>query len=271
MDAAQIPPVNRLDCLPFKAECPFNLLRLELKQIMRQKGKHPIVDAGMQLRTNLNAGIPVPNIKTHINTDGNGIILLDKRKPKILEHVLKQYFVSKEYEENTDYVKCIAWTNARVKKLNQIVRSLLFKNTTDTYVIGESLIANKALFNRVIVERGRNTYINYAIKATTSDEFIVKHVSTIERTFKERGNKTLFSNFNITLKFWQLQCKTKGNSNITLFCIHPDDVEKYKKHMREAYNIAKKERTSETWTNYYNILKWHDDVVYNYAITAHKS
>ena len=265
-DPAQIPPVNKIDCLPFSDDTGgFNMLTLELKEIMRQKKGNSIVKASFTLRDNLSVEQPIANLISHVNKSGDGIIRINAQTQRshVREHV-EEYFRSKEYQNNPDHVKVIAWRNKTVQYMNSVIREVIHGKEAAAYEVDEHLVANGPVFSRIFEERYNN--YKYHISYQTSDEFIIEEVTVVERTFSEKYRDA--PPIEWTGKFWELKLKDRYDS---LYVIHEDSAEDYKKLISKARSEAMSSKKKSYWVNYFNIRKWSDNVVYNYAITAHKS
>jgi exodeoxyribonuclease-5 len=116
-DPCQIPPIGKLDCLPFSEDPGFDLQILELTEIMRQKGTNAIVDCSMIIRKSINNPQVLPGLKTDLNDKEDGIIVIDGKNPEErqgVKEILKTYYTSEAYKNNSDYMKTIAWTNNKV-------------------------------------------------------------------------------------------------------------------------------------------------------------
>lgn len=268
MDPCQIPPINRTDCLAFSKKCPVNALSINLTEIMRQKGDHPIIEAGMILRENLTDPTPLKNFINRINEEGSGILVMDFVNSKQeARNIIKRYLTSPEYAKHADYFKIIAWTNKAVTNLNTVARELLFGKNVPRFVVGEHLVANKALFSRSAHPKYKD--MQYTVKATTSEEFIVLETEIIMKQFAEKG-PSLFERVDQTFKMWKLKVQYK-NSHMILNVIHEDSLADYNTFLNSLKNDAKVKKTAPYWMLYYTAVKWNDDVLYNYAISAHKS
>jgi nucleoside-triphosphatase THEP1 len=267
-DPCQIPPVNNTDSLPLTTRCKDNLLRLELTEIMRQKGSHPIVDVSVAIRKNLTSVYPV-KISTRLNDAGNGIIhICGKTNRKMTRNIIAKHLTHPSYQDSPDYFKIIAWTNVVVNSLNNICRDTLFGQNIQRFMVGDKIVANKALFNKV--DLGRSIGNKWIVKSTTSEEFIVRDVTIRNITYKESIPGNFFATVQETFKFWVLTCSSY-NGSVTINVIHEDDAELYKQLLTKLKNSAKSKKDKTLWALYYDVVKWNDNISYNYAITAHRS
>ena len=268
-DPCQIPPIKQTSSFIFSSKCDLNILDLELTEMMRQKGEHPIVDLSVEIRKNLTSAFPVGRLVTKINDNGDGIVHIDgKRNRKQMLEIISKFFKCSSFEQSSNYVKIIAWRNATVKSLNGIVRESLFGKNLPRFVVGDRIIANKALFVRSYNRNFNAT--TYTIKANTSDEFVIMSVNVQDIHFKEITKYNLFSAIDVTLKCWIIKARN-GISTIDICVIHEESVKEYQELLTDLKNTAKKKKDALYWSVYYNVVKWSDDINYNYAISAHKS
>lgn len=151
-DPAQIPPVGKPDCIPFRDELlkMYGIKTLELKTIMRQKGDNPIIDTSVLIRTDLENPYIDTGIESKLNDKGEGIEFLNLNSPLIRESfndILSTYFNSEEFKEDPEYSKIIAWRNKTVEKMNQLVRKVIYGDDSlgSKILIGEKLIANNPI------------------------------------------------------------------------------------------------------------------------------
>ena len=273
-DPCQIPPVNKEHCLPFMDDCPFDFLKLELTEIMRQKGDNPIIDYSMTIRNNLIKPHPISQLKTIVTSDGKGdgvIYINGKTQRSRVRQLIEIYYKDANYIDNADFIKVIAWRNKTVAYLNNVIKEVIYGDQKRRFNIGDKLVANKPLFNR---EKWKGKMMfggwNYTIKSNTSDEFVVEKIDIITMTFSEQHRSSPRVNFDG--KFYKLSCKrTAGNQIITLYVIHEDSEKEYQETLRDLKTAAIDSRQQDTWIMYYNAMKWSDNITHNYAITAHKS
>jgi exodeoxyribonuclease-5 len=268
-DPAQIPPVNRVDCIPFKEQVEFTFKQAELKEIMRQTGEHPVIDASFLIRNNLKKTQPIMHLETNLNDEGKGIVYIPNTPEgrKGVRPILDQYFNCEEFKKDADYAKVIAWRNVRVAYLNTIIRELLFGKEVDAYVPGEKLVANGAIFEE---QKGNKRWgAKWIVSINTSEEMEVEEVQIVTQKFAE-GSYQLYA------KVYQCKVKifsaTEGKF-ITDYIkiIHEDAKEDYQTLLKQAKGLAVNARDKSAWVAYYNMIKWSADVAYNYAITCHKA
>lgn len=263
-DPAQIPPVGKPDCIPFRNELlkTYEIITLELKNIMRQKHGNPIIDTSILIRTDLEN----PNINTGIenklNESGEGIEFLNLNSSSIKEsfqEILSSYFKSREFQEDSEFSKIIAWRNKTVEKMNQLVRRVIYGNKSigQKILLGEKLIANNP-----IIEMSQ-------ILFNTNDEFSVNK-------FEIKKKRVKIGSKEGELKYYETGVTFLNDEDqlITYFIdiLHEDSESYFFVLANELKKIAiEKKGREKSWIKYYEFIRKFADVSYAYAITAHKS
>jgi exodeoxyribonuclease-5 len=268
-DPAQIPPVNQEHCLPFHDDNPDKLLKLELTEIMRQKGENPIIDLSFQIRENLEQKNPIGTIHSDVNIFDQGVLVLDsKLDRKSLRPLINELYNHPSYIKNPNFIKTIAWRNKSIDYLNSIIREEVYGKNLDRFVKGEKLIANQALFSE-------GEYGNMELKANTSTEFEIYNVKVQPHKFKiyEFGKKTgMFPTYVFDCEIYKISAKIEGDGKpITIRVITEEYMEAYNTFCNTLKAAAKVARNSKLWIDYYTACKFNHNVSYGYAITAHKS
>jgi hypothetical protein len=269
-DPAQIPPVGKKDCIPFQEKSNFNFKKGELKQIMRQVGEHPVVDASFVLRNNLELDQPIPRLSTNLNNNDAGIIFIDSNKERAkVKPILKEYFSDKKFKDNANYMKVIAWRNTTVNTMNKIIRELIYGEDVSQFTKGEKLVVLKPIFEKSEYA-SLHRYGGWSIAFNTSDELTVIKKEIISKKMKGvQGDDYL-------LKFWKLNVRYYDHHEQ---CWMNNDIQVINKEhtapwlaLVDTYKKAAiKSKQKADWSKYYNVLKYSANVAYNYAITAHKA
>jgi DNA replication protein DnaC len=277
-DPAQIPPINKEHCSPFREVCPYNLRKLELTEIMRQKTGNPIVDASMTLRSNLHEQLPLgsPENLTKLDAEGNGIKRIHAKDERpMVRQTIDKYFNDPKAKSNGEFIKIIAWRNKSVEYLNDVVRQCLYGEDKKVWNVGDKIVANKPLFRR---DKSNWNGYQYIIKGHTSDEFVIKKIEKVYREFSE-GFKTS-PTINFEGNYWKLTVSpekyaseemTGPENDKVIYVLHNDSIDEFNEILIELNGIAKNSYNKDSWVMYFNMLKWSDNVMHNYAITAHKA
>lgn len=276
-DPAQIPPVNKDDAIPLLATGRdlHNIEAYELERIMRQTGDNKILDTAYQIRNNrYQPGDPILNRITN-----NDVVFCSSNDPDDKEFFgqeMLKYFDSKEFAEDPNYCKTIAWTNKTVNAFNGFIRRKIFKTKTpDTFMPGEKLIADQPIID------------GFDIIFQTSDEFEVVETQRKSDTWIDPGKSgaedfleqmemtdimeeaTLKKKNGIVLHYWDTLVKAKdlvdGSEYEKRIKILDPDSEKQLGWILSKLIKMRMFEDFEAWRDKYAKVK------YNYAITAHKS
>lgn len=263
-DPAQIPPVGKPDCIPFRTELSteYGIKTVELKKIMRQKEGNPIIDTSILIRNDLQN----PSVKTgtlsRISDKGEGIEFLNLNSPEIREKfplILDTYFNSTRFKEDPEYAKIIAWRNKTVSTMNNLARKVIYgeDSLNSKILIGEKLIANNPIIE------------NNEILFNTNDEFSVVG-------FKIKETKFKMDEEYLPMKYYETGVSFIGDDGKELIfyidILHESSEGNFQTMANYLKNNAiEKKGKEKTWIKYYEFLRRFADVSYAYAITAHKS
>ena len=271
-DPAQIPPVGRPDCIPFREELAagYRIKTLDLKQIMRQKKDNAIIESSVAIRSELGRSKNPVEPVTKLNEKGEGIEFLNLNIPetrKGFSEILRRYFVTEEFKKDSEYAKIIAWRNKTVATMNDVIRKVIYGDEAlgSKILVGEKLIANNPIIQ------------NESIILNTNDEFSVDSftISSDDLRYKVSDHPDA-DPFPITLKYYETTVSYLDDEDetirVNIQILHEDSEEDFKK----LANILKlraieKRGKDKSWLVYYNFLRKYADVNYGYCITAHKS
>lgn len=271
-DPAQIPPVGRPDCIPFRDELldGYRIKTLNLRQIMRQKEGNPIIESSVKIRKNIgnqNVGITPTN---KINVVGEGIEFLNLNSPESrssFRTILEKYFKTDKFKEDSEYCKIIGWRNKTISSMNDLVRKVIYgeEALSSKILIGEKLIANSPILEK-------DTII-----FNTNDEFTVEsfEVESEDLRFKVSDHPD-DDPYPISLKHYEtLVSYLDEDEDLvrrTIRILHEDSEEEFKKlaNVLKLRAINKKGK-DKSWLVYYNFLRRYADVMYGYSITSHKA
>ena len=270
-DPAQIPPVGRPDCIPFREELAdfYKINTIQLKKVMRQKDGNSIIDVSVKIRSDLGSTNQVAP-ENLINSKGEGVEFLNLNDDDIrkgFSKILEGYFKTKEFEKDSEYAKIIAWRNKTVASMNSLIRKVLYgdESLSSKILLGEKLIANTPIID------GEMIVFN------TNDEFTVERfeVKSKDHRFKisDDPDDELFG---ISLKYYSTTVSYLDEDDDlqrkTISILHEDSENDFNK----LANILKlrairKAGKDKTWIQYYNFIRRFADVNFAYCITAHKS
>jgi exodeoxyribonuclease-5 len=271
-DPAQIPPVGRPDCIPFRDElaASYRIKTLSLKQIMRQKKDNAIIESSVAIRSELGrVKNPVEPI-TKLNEKGEGIEFLNLNIPEIrkgFSEILRRYFITDEFKKDSEYAKIIAWRNKTVATMNDAIRKVIYGDEAlgSKILVGEKLIANNPII------QGESIVLN------TNDEFGVdSFVIDSDDLRYHVSDHPDAEPFPITLKYYETVVSYLDDEDetvrVNIQILHEDSEVDFKKlaNLLKLRAIEKKGK-DKSWLVYYNFLRKYADVNYGYCITAHKS
>lgn len=264
-DPAQIPPVGKPDCIPFREELyeKYRIKSLQLRTIMRQKHDNPIIDISVKIRKNIESRRnPVDPVTVKLEND-EGVEFLnlnDKNIRKSFPLIIEKYFKTEKFENDSEYAKIIAWRNKTVASMNQLVRRVIFgeDKIRSKILLGEKLIANSPIIE------GDFVLFN------TNEEFTVESFKILSENKKDQQGLEL------TLKYYEAVVKYLDDQDESkktyIDILHEDSEEDFKWLLNDLKSIAiEKKGKDKTWIKYYDFLRRFADVGYAYAITSHKS
>ncbi len=263
-DPAQIPPVGKPDCIPFREELAeqYDIKTIELKTVMRQKLDNPIISSSVLIRNNVAESDPGVEPNTIVNENGEGIEFLNLNNPeqrKSISEIVARYFKTSEFEEDSEFAKIIAWRNKTVATMNSVVRRVIYgeERISEKILEGEKLIAN-------------NPYIVMGtVVFNTNDEFTVE-------SFKIKTKKYRVEEAEENIKFYEASVWYYDDNDTrqveVIEILHEDSEYEFNRLANILKRIAiQKKGKDKSWINYYDFIREFADVSYAYCITAHKS
>jgi len=271
-DPAQIPPVGRKDCIPFREELAstYKIKTVELRTVMRQKEGNSIIDSSVAIRSDL--GNPRNHIDpiSMVNEKGEGIEFLNLscgETRRNFTNKLEEYFKTSNFQNDSEYAKIIAWRNKTVSTMNDLIRSVIYgdESKKSKILIGEKLIAN----NPVIQD-------GYVV-LNTNDEFTV-----VNYTVRQESPRFMLSKnpddepVEITLKFYDAKVVYLDDNDDQVFLdieiLHENSEIEFQKFANVLkLKAIEKKGADKSWLHYYNFLRRYADVSFGYSITVHKS
>ena len=271
-DPAQIPPVGRPDCIPFREELAkeYKIRTLELRTVMRQKEGNAIIDSSVMIRSDLGSSASQVHPTSVVNEKGEGVEFLNLNSEDVRKGFskrLEEYFKSPQFSKDSEYAKIIAWRNKTVATMNDLIRSVIYGEESKTSKIlkGEKLIANNP-----IIQDG-NIVLN------TNDEF-----SVVDYTIKTESPRFMLSKnpdddpVEIILKYYDTKVSYLNDNDeeieMIIEILHEDSEAEFQKFANVLrLKAIEKKGADKSWLHYYNFLRRYADVSYSYSITAHKS
>lgn len=259
-DPCQIPPVGMEDSIPFN-DAVYSRNKMaagELTHVMRQAAENPIIATTMKIRKALGREDVLPVRRSAFDDSSmEGLYFLTSSDRTSFMELLRVYFNSPNFEENSDFVKVIAWTNKTVKTFNELIRKMIYGKDVPKYCIGEKLIANRPI-----------TTMDGEPLFTNNEEFEIESYEIVEATYK-----------GLDFKFYDAKVVQKNQAfskRQEIRLVHEDSDQTYRDFLDSLIHAAKSAKQGsyeaiDAWRQYYRVQEIFADVNYNYAITAHKS
>lgn len=271
-DPAQIPPVGRPDCIPFRDELAetYKIKTVELRTIMRQKEGNAIIDSSVAIRSNIGSDRSQVDPTTKVNEKGEGIEFLNLNSPETRRNFserLKEYFKTDKFAKDSEYAKIIAWRNKTVSTMNDLIRNVIYgeEAKTSKILLGEKLIAN----NPVIQE-------GYVV-LNTNEEFTVTGYEVKMDNLRFMISKNPDDEpVEINLKFYDATVSYLNDNDeeikVGIEILHEDSEAEFNKFSNVLkLRAIEKRGADKSWLHYYNFLRRYADVSYAYSITVHKA
>lgn len=271
-DPAQIPPVGRPDCIPFREELAsgYRIKTLNLKQIMRQKKDNAIIESSVAIRSDLGRSKNPVEPVSKINAKGEGIEFLNlncSETRREFSDRLAKYFRTDDFKKDSEYAKVIAWRNKTVATMNDVIRRVIYGDEAlgSKILVGEKLIANNPII------QGETILLN-TNEEFTVDSFTIKN-HDLRYQISDHPDADPLA---ITLKYYDTIVSYLDDEDeiirVNIQILHEDSEDEFKKlaNIFKLRAIEKKGK-DKSWIIYYNFLRKYADVNYGYCITCHKA
>ncbi len=242
-DVAQLPPVGEKESIVQQYSMP----NYNLTQVMRYDGE-------------------LAKVAEIIRNDDryNKIVYPFKTSPDLSIMCLSramwldmagQIFSSKDFLDNADYCRVIAWKNKTVDQINIFIRNCIWGVNPPSYVVGDRLIVKKPIFRKSVFydkyidkNKEKNAWI---IIVNNSDECVVTNVTV--------GYDNQYQ-----WEYYLLDVLADNTQNHVLRVLtDAAEIERQKKI--KYHNDNKQFRAA------LNLDKLYDNIGYAYAITTHKA
>jgi exodeoxyribonuclease-5 len=208
--------------------------QVELTDVVRYEGD--LAKLAFQLRS-----------QNHLYLQTSGDRSLEAQMSGDWLETLLEKFLSEEFERDPNYVRAIAFTNERVRQINQAVRQARYGNNPQRFERGELLIAKEP----VKIDGGLEGL-------ETSDEVIV------------RSENICLDDNGIKCRFLQVDMGDRPlNGEIKV--VHEDAEAQLKVELNKLKTNAQKVQNPKAWSDYYRFKEQYANLEYGYALTIHKS
>ena len=236
-DPAQLYPVGEGLSPTFKVKN-----KVVMKEVVRQTGDSPLLDFVTTTRAAIKFKSQIfhPKACFYLGDRTNGTFKASQKT--VINYALKQ--IKANFDNNPDCFRILCYTNKRVNYYNQIIRQEIYGKDSLRYVVGERLIAKKAIFN----PEGK------IIVIPTSTEFVVLNVV-----------ETKYFNY----KAYRLKIND-GKSIKQIYILHESEQKRFQADLEEKLNLATKK--TFFWHRYYQFRdKIFAEVDNCYSLTVHNS
>ena len=229
-DSAQLPPINEVASQTFLC----NANKAQLTEVVRYGSSIGVL--AESVRCNLET-YRLPAFQTDLNADKTeGTVVL--RQSEWTKQLLRA-FTSENGQEDSDYVRALAYTNKRVTSLNRQIRSAIFGADVCRFVPGERLIAMGPVFRR-------------------KDEILMQTSSEcwVEEAYEDESS---------SWRVWRLFVETDANLEVDVTVLHESEQQRFQTELRR---LAERKQWQDFWQ-----LKQQRfaNLNYSYALTIHKS
>ena len=235
-DPAQLYPVGEGLSPTFKVQ-----QKIVMKEVVRQTGDSPLLDFVTATRTAIKSKSQIFRPKSRFDTDkASGAFKVNRNT--LVTYALKQ--IKANFDRDPNCFRILCYTNKQVNYYNQIIRQEIYGQNSPRYVVGERLIAKKAIFN----PEGKTIVIS------TSTEFIV--LDAVETKY-----------FN----YKAYRIKISDDKSIKqIYILHESEQKRFQNDLGDKLNLAKKKPFF--WHRYYQFRdKIFAEVDNCYALTVHNS
>lgn len=255
-DPYQIPPVAHKYSQPFlpEAQEKYGIGVSVLNEIIRQVQGSPIVSYATIIRADIGKRFQIFDSQ-EVKSELGQLFIFKKANSRLLE--VLPLFKTKEYQENIDYVKVIAWRNATVDNYNKMIREYIFGENLPKIMVGDRLVMDAPMQQdrKIMISTNEEVEVTsvYIETEVLSDDYSLKYYRARVRVF----NKELFNEYILRI-------------------IHEDSEATFEKILEMQRNLAKSYvpgswQAKSAWTDFYEFYNSYARVKYSYCITGHKS
>ena len=266
-DPMQLPPVGEEMSDTFRVK-----RKAILYTVMRQRDQNPIVALTADLRAQIEAGEPDYGVFHEAQgSDGTGIFTAAGD----LNTWMLDGFLSKEFAEDNDKFRYLAWTNETVRRVNQVVRNAIYGRDVDEFVVGERLLFKKpAIKYRLATGMDGDNRPKADVLFNTDEESVVKACDTM--TFSP--SKMFYEIFGIPwdqvswmpdIETWNLTMEAEDGFNVDVMALHSVGTRDYWMIENRLKNQARANRAE--WPLYYAFTESFAETQPVYALTVHRS
>ena len=219
--------------------------KVTLTQIVRQVSGSPTAKLSTYIRNSAEQG-KWPALRDFLPDEGfqGEVLVLSGRewRRRLLEMVTDQ-----RYEDRGDFCRAIAWRNATVHGVNDMVRSALYPGVTEPFVLHE-----RVLTAGPIQEKGGEEFV-----AHTDDEFVVSGIV--------KRREPLFD-----IEVWDLTLEDSDGALIQAYVPTVLGRRELDQALERYASLAKKGQR-HFWGTFWSMKNTFDDIRPCHALTSHRA
>lgn len=250
-DEAQIGPVGE-----GRSELFDTRRKAHLATVMRYSG--PILDAANVVRrSQAVAGIDSSWIKT-AHRNGSGVFV-----PKDARAWVRKAFTSKEFAENEDTFRFIAWTNARVNEVNRQIRAWRFGEIEEPFVPGEMALVKKPIIHDYRMDAN---LLEDEVQFSNGEEALVKSIEKTLLIFPiEKGRYA--DAWDAAVRVWGVRMVRKDGVTVQVHL--PRDPEAHERNLNRLREECAEDRPR--WSEFHAYNNVTAQLAGTAALTCHNS
>lgn len=261
-DAFQIPPVGKIDCIPFSntGRTKYKIGITRLTEILRQAANNPIIRYANSIREGesdmyIAERIQSKGYLTEL-VDNSGIVDIKRDDRDAIYGICDLYFNSEMFRVNPDFMKVVTWHKKVVAAINFRIRQLIHKQENPgKIIIGEKMVAADTIID-------------------PSSRSILYHISQEFEIISYTIEDGLVWNEGLQFyaTYYRAYSKDRKSEKICIIdIIHEKSFSAYINMLNTLYQEAFDTREGWRWRIFWGLKRRFADVSYNYAITAHKA
>jgi hypothetical protein len=188
---------------------------------------------------------------------GGLFFIKQSEKHEFFRDIMLPLYKSPNYERDLDYIKCVAWRNDTVNKVNKIIREFLFGENLPKIIVGDKLIMDAPVIEdrKILISTNSEAEILKVEidQEVLSEDYTLKYYKTDVRVYEEG----IFNQYRLRI-------------------IHEDSEKVFDKLCQLQAALAKSYpkgsyQQKSAWIDFYQFKEsWHS-IKYSYCITAHRS
>lgn len=282
-DELQIPPVgkkekvlNEVNAIPFIPErrVSHKIHLLQLIEPQRQSADSPIIMYAHAIREQiLNQSIQF-DFKDEYS---HALVKVPTGKLQLMKDLVTEYFLTDEFENNTDHCKFISYTNKTTDYFNALVREMKYGTKevphlllTDKFIMEEPIVIK----NSVAIAKNEDVVLTYIQEDTIDFRYeLIEHkvfsTDGYDPLSEQSKNMKVF-----TMKIYKVKVLNDDGKEMSGNVVHESSLVEYeamRETIRQAAFKCQGYDRSKMWTEWYRVYNAFIWLKHNYAVTAHSA